>query len=267
MRWQKLLVLGLACFLLLPAVAGCSGAPGSGKAGDGRAAAEKKLEWREITLAEAPAAIQEWVKGNYFVEGTHTRFTAQGAYFLVAWGEKPTGGYRVTIAEVRQGPDGLEVRAVRQAPAPDAAVTQALSYPYALAFAPGVKEQKVTFRVEEVRQVPPPVASSATFRVFEPAPGSIVTVGRPLRIRGQARVFEATFIIELEDGHDVLARRVVTASAGAPAWGDFLVELPFKEPTSPYGTLLFVTESPKDGSRQEELAVTVKFDRFVPLGN
>lgn len=224
MHWRGLLFLGVTCLLILQ-IAGCGGASGSGKAGEGRTAAGEKVEWREISLVEAPAAIREWVEGNYKFEGTFARFTAEGGYFLVAWGEKPTGGYRVAIEEVRQGPAGLEVKAVRRAPAPEEAVTQALSYPYALAFVPAVKEQQVTFRVEEVSQVTPAVAASASFRLFEPAPGSTVTVGRPLRIRGQARVFEATFIIELEDGHDILARQVVTASAGAPAWGDFLVEL------------------------------------------
>ncbi|MGB9887009.1 MAG: Gmad2 immunoglobulin-like domain-containing protein [Moorellales bacterium] len=111
---------------------------------------------------------------------------------------------------------------------------------------------------------PAPVAQSENFRIFAPAPGSTVTVGRPLLVRGQARAFEATFILELEDGHNVLARQVVTADNAI--WGNFEVELEFEAPTSPHGTLLFVTESAADGSRREELAIPLKFDRVVPIG-
>ena len=114
---------------------------------------------------------------------------------------------------------------------------------------------------------PQPVAQSDNFRLFTPAPDTTVTVGQPLTIRGQARVFEATFSIELEDGHNLLAEEVVTADEGAPGWGDFEVQLDFDPPTSPHGTLLFVTYSAQDGSRQEELVVPVKFDRVVPLGS
>jgi hypothetical protein len=107
------------------------------------------------------------------------------------------------------------------------------------------------------------VATSENFRLFEPAPGSTVAVGRPLTVRGQARVFEATFILELEDGHNLLASQVVTADNAGPHWGNFSVELEFDAPTSPYGTLLFVTIDADDGSRREELAVPVKFDQVV----
>jgi hypothetical protein len=110
---------------------------------------------------------------------------------------------------------------------------------------------------------PAPVAQSENFRIFTPAPGSTVTVGQPLLVRGQARAFEATFILELEDGHNILARQVVTADNAI--WGNFEVELNFEAPTSPHGTLLFVTESAADGSRREELAIPLQFDRVVPI--
>lgn len=270
MRGQKKwFVLFFALLLGLAAVAGCNSAPGPGQSGN-KEAPEGKVEWREIAVEDAPAAIREWVEENYQKRGHDYRFTAEGAFFLVAWGERPTGGHRVTIDEIKRGAEGLEVRATLHAPPPGAVVTQALTYPYALAFAPGLKEEAVRFSVAEAggtKTAGQAAASSQNFRLFEPEPGATVDVDRPLSIRGQARVFEATFTIELEDGHDVLAKQVVTASAGAPEWGDFAVELKLeKVPTSPHGTLLFVTYSAEDGSRQEELVVPLKFSRFNQVG-
>jgi hypothetical protein len=103
---------------------------------------------------------------------------------------------------------------------------------------------------------PEPVAQSDSFRVFQPAPTQ--GIRRPLRIEGEARVHDGRFTIELEDGHDILARRDLVVEA-APAWGSFSVELDYDLPSSPAGTLLFIYEAPRDGARVEELVVPLEF--------
>lgn len=92
--------------------------------------------------------------------------------------------------------------------------------------------------------------------VAEPAPGAMIS--SPVRIRGQARVFEGTFTIEIEDGHRQLASKLM-AVEGGPAWGEFDLSLPFEAPTNDSGAIVFVTYSAKDGTRIEELIVPVKF--------
>jgi PrcB C-terminal len=57
-----------------------------------------------------------------------------GAYLATYWGEKPTGGYSLAVGSARLEGDRVTVRLILEEPAPDAIVTQALTYPYAVAF-------------------------------------------------------------------------------------------------------------------------------------
>lgn len=101
------------------------------------------------------------------------------------------------------------------------------------------------------------IATSDSFRVLLPAEGE--TIATPLKIKGEASVFEGSFRVMLEDGHDILAEKDVTADKGAPEWGAFEFELPFKDATSPHGMLIFSVQDAKDGSWQEDLIIPVTF--------
>jgi hypothetical protein len=115
-----------------------------------------------------------------------------------------------------------------------------------------------TEHAEDVREdaPPEPLAQGDSFLIFAPAPDQAIR--RPLRIEGEARVEGGRFTIELEDGHDILARRDIVVEA-ARAWGSFAVELDYEVPSSPAGTLLFIYERPHDGARVEELVVPLEF--------
>src|SRR5690606_40271658 len=58
-------------------------------------------------------------------------------------------------------------------------------------------EVRVDGRTGEV--FPVPVAENEAFRVFTPAPQTVL--GNSFTVEGQARVFEAAFTWQLEDGH------------------------------------------------------------------
>lgn len=75
-------------------------------------------------------------------------------------------------------------------------------------------------------------------------------------INGKARVFEAQFGWDIEDGHDVLKSGFVKADAGAPEFGTFSFRVSAQK-TQPNSTLHLVLfeNSPKDGSRQHELPI------------
>lgn len=75
-------------------------------------------------------------------------------------------------------------------------------------------------------------------------------------VRGQARVFEASYSWVVEDGHNEIRAGHGMTSAGAPEWGDFRFSLKMKKP-DPNTTLHLVLfeSSPKDGSRQHQLPV------------
>ena len=59
--------------------------------------------------------------------------SGSGAYLAAYWGEKPTGGYSLAVESARCEGDRVTVRLVLKEPPQDAVVTQALTYPYAVA--------------------------------------------------------------------------------------------------------------------------------------
>ncbi|MBM7566627.1 Gmad2 immunoglobulin-like domain-containing protein [Paenibacillus sacheonensis] len=103
------------------------------------------------------------------------------------------------------------------------------------------------------------VASNEAFRVYGPAPDSVV--GEKFTVKGQARVFEAAFSYSFEDGHNILDEGHTMADMGAPEWGEFEFKVSLKEiPTSPTGVLTIYESSAKDGSPVHELHIPYKFE-------
>jgi hypothetical protein len=77
-------------------------------------------------------------------------------------------------------------------------------------------------------------------------------------ISGKAQVFEAAFSWIVEDGHEELEKGFQMTDAGAPEWGKF--EFTFtvqKKRANSTLTLILFESSPKDGSRQYELPITL----------
>ncbi|TDA64068.1 MAG: protease complex subunit PrcB family protein [Clostridia bacterium] len=140
--------------VLMAMLAGCGGSTAPNSPGE-------EVPWEEVAVENMPEEIQKWVEENYRERGNYSHFTAEGGYFLVAWGEQPTGGYRVVIAEITSTADGLEVVASLHPPQPGEMVTQVITYPYALVFAPGVEQQPVNFTVGEAGAASP-VGNSAS---------------------------------------------------------------------------------------------------------
>ena len=77
-------------------------------------------------------------------------------------------------------------------------------------------------------------------------------------IRGQGQIFEANFSWIVEDGHEELKQGFQMTDAGAPEWGkfEFVINVPKKRENSTL-TLILFESSPKDGSRQYELSITL----------
>jgi len=105
-----------------------------------------------------------------------------------------------------------------------------------------------------------PLPSSTNIVVFEPLPGSRIASGQMLN--GLARAFEANVLYQIRDaaGEIVAAERFVTASEGAPAYGQFQAGLSLdRPPSTSVGTLMVYTRSARDGSIQDLVEVLVYF--------
>ncbi len=101
--------------------------------------------------------------------------------------------------------------------------------------------------------------------VFEPviwvtAPVKNQVVASPVKISGNARVFEATVAFRLKDANgNVLNQGFATASEGAPGRGDFSAEMTFKPNGSGKGQLEVFETSMKDGSDLHKVIIPVEW--------
>ncbi len=279
-RWRARCLWGLALAATVAGAGGC--APPARRPDTGAAQGIPFERIAGDARARLPGDVKGWVDANYRKRGTYIKHSGGRSYILVAWGEKPTGGYTVRIEDVARGRRGEVVVVKLDAPGPGQSVTQAVTYPFDLVRTPRLPRSAVfAYRGDLTLTSPLPApgpqveerekrgegaegeraegARSENFIVTSPRPGEVIA--SPVRIAGRARVFEGAFTIEIEDGHNVLARRAVQASAGAPDWGSFDVSVPFERPTSPAGAIIFVTSDPRDGSRREELILPVRFSR------
>lgn len=105
-----------------------------------------------------------------------------------------------------------------------------------------------------------PLSASRNIVVTHPYPGGKVESGD--RLHGYARVFEANVLYQLRDSNDrqVIEEKFVTASAGAPAFGEFSANLTFdRKPTAQTGELWVYERSAKDGSIVNLVQVKVQF--------
>ncbi len=90
--------------------------------------------------------------------------------------------------------------------------------------------------------------------VTAPTPGERLPAGSPVTVRGQASVFEAALTWQLERDGTVVDSGYTTASAGAPARGEYAIDLG----TLPSGayTVRVRSLSPRDGAVDAEDVVS-----------
>ena len=73
----------------------------------------------------------------------------EGAYLLAQWGRKPTGGYTLAVESASIEGERVTVRLALKGPPEDAILTQALTYPYALAVVRGLAARGEEFVFED----------------------------------------------------------------------------------------------------------------------
>ena len=136
--------------LLLVLAVGCAAGDGSEPSGDGsNETAEAPESLRVVQISsEAPGQgprgplviLSPSAAGLERETGASVPSDAGGGgtYLAAYWGEKPTGGYSLSARSARLEGDRVTVRLALQEPPPDAIVTQALTYPYAVAVVRGL---------------------------------------------------------------------------------------------------------------------------------
>ncbi len=221
------------------------------------------ISWEEVDVADVAAEVAVWVNDNCRDRGVYVLPAGEVRYLLVAWGEKPTGGFTVDVDLVDHAyTGGIGVSVVLEEPGPDDIVTQALTYPYQLIkLDAGLETITVNFRGaswfgDELGE-PSDDDPEIILRVADPEDEP---VSNPLVVWGRARVYEATFELVVEDGHDHLSEDVITVAEGGPAWAEFAVVVSLPAYSSPHGMVIGRVEDAADGSIRE-VRVPIRFGR------
>jgi Immunoglobulin-like domain of bacterial spore germination/Sporulation and spore germination len=97
-----------------------------------------------------------------------------------------------------------------------------------------------------------------TPQIFAESPVVGETVTSPLRSRGTANTFEATFQVELISGGKVIAKRFVTATSGSGTRGTFAFTLPYKLSGTADGKLVLYEVSAENGSRTNVVEIPLR---------
>lgn len=97
-------------------------------------------------VAESPESLAA-ATGLQGLRGEVENTTAEGVstYIAVLWGEKNTGGYAVEVAGARLDGEAVEVSVSLQSPPEGAIVSQAFTYPYAVAEIPNLDPEGKEF--------------------------------------------------------------------------------------------------------------------------
>lgn len=145
--------------ILILLSAGCSTGGGSGETGGNTEASSETREAtstsRELTLEQLASGSDGLGQRQVVVAssadalseatGAQVPDGGEGAYLAAFWGEKPTGGYTMEFLSARLEGDRITVRLALEEPPPDAAVSQALTKPYAAAALRNVEPEGENF--------------------------------------------------------------------------------------------------------------------------
>ncbi len=142
----KKTLLALIALTLIVMLVGCGGTPVK------EPAKEQFLVGTDVVLSKIEnEAARGWIEEKSSIEGTHQNAFNGFDVYVVALGEKPTGGYQLDIKENKLvDNEKWLVEISVKTPVPQEMVTQALTYPYLVfAVATGV-EVEINFFKESM---------------------------------------------------------------------------------------------------------------------
>jgi protease stability complex PrcB-like protein len=142
--------------LLLLLACGCSADDGPEPSADDPSEAPRDLrvgrisagaagqgpEEPRVIVAASAAALSEAI-------GAEVSDSGEGTYLAAYWGEKPTGGYSLEVGSARLEGNRATVRLILEEPPREAVVTQALTYPYAVAVVRGLDPGGMDFSLTD----------------------------------------------------------------------------------------------------------------------
>lgn len=135
-------VLSFAAALIFLLCAGCAAGDGSSSEGVRSPARMRVLDVEQISSGDRGLERQRVITAPSAAalagaSGVRVPDSGEGVYVAAFWGRKTTGGYAVSVESARVSDERITVQLALREPPPDAFVTQAITYPYAVAVVRG----------------------------------------------------------------------------------------------------------------------------------
>ncbi len=232
-------------------------------------AQSEPVEWEVVDPQELSDDVAMWYEANHQTRGVHVLPAGEVRYLLVAWGEKPTGGYAVNLDQVTRTDAGdLRIQVEWVAPDPDEPVTQALTYPHQLIkLEAGTETITLNFMgeswLEDTLGEPDAEDPDVVLVVDESDP-----ISNPAVIGGRARTELGSFDLVVEDGHYHLSNDAVELQEAESEWVEFAVVTTLDAFSNPNGMVVASVGDVEDGTYEEISTLPVSFaSRSLPFSD
>lgn len=142
-------LLSITLFLLIFSVlTGCNDSPNQEDNNTSDSTETKSISFEHIAFDEAPEDLRMTINVKAREETTFRLPIDDRLYIVVTRGEKPTGGYSVTITDIVQKGDKMIVHYTYRDPGQDEMVTQNVTYPKDIV-AIDKTQKKLYFQLDE----------------------------------------------------------------------------------------------------------------------
>lgn len=140
---KKMLAYSLLCGLVFFLSVGCSGLTREVNGDDHTAV---NIPFHTVNIDQMPATAQQEAQQMVRSSSPQTRSLVVGGvtYAMIAFGQRPTGGYTVKVSKVVQSGDEVTVYTEEDTPPPGSIVNQMVTYPF-VAIAIDQPFEKVNF--------------------------------------------------------------------------------------------------------------------------
>ena len=91
-----------------------------------------ELEFRSISIFQAPPQVERMVQQQRKEEGAAVYVSDDAVYIVVARGEKPTGGYGIKVVDIKEEGGDFDVHVEYSDPKPGQMVAQVVTHPFAV---------------------------------------------------------------------------------------------------------------------------------------
>lgn len=192
--------------------------------------ASQPVDYQIIEEEPVAAVLQQWVKQSLKYEMSQVRRWNDSLYLLITLGEKTTGGYSVSVVDIKNYENSIHATILIEEPDKGSFVTEGLTYPYILINLGDIEKKPIEVVTEDDEAFSVLMGTGFIHSIYRSTDDMVLY--RPeyeedrIIFQGAARSFEGfvDFVVKNESG-DVIHQNIIKAEGSLPNWTYFRHEL------------------------------------------